>query len=270
MLNLIVELVGYNRKFYLMKYLLFLGCNGNLGRALCDFYTKSGGFFVIGIDLQDQYQGNEQLNKYITLNFLTEGFSSKILKIINLRGCNISIVNLIAKDYPVIEGDVQKNMTNSPFELPLDDVCNSYKITLGSSYKLIQEIAKLDLIDNLHIILVGSIYSKKLPIHEIYSTENTLFKPLAYSLSKSAQNMLMQEAVRLFSSDKIRINMISFGGVFSNQSEKFVKKYSEKVPINRMVNLLEVIDAFSWVIEKSPQSFNGSDLLIDGGWSCAN
>ena len=142
-----------------MKYLLFC-CNGNLGRAFCDFYSKRGEFFVIGIDLQDQYQGNEQLNKYFTLNFLKEGFSSKILKIINLRGCDISIVNLIAKDYPVIEGDVQKNMTNSPFDLPLDDVCNSYKITLGSSYKLIQEIAKFDLIDNLHIILVGSIYSK--------------------------------------------------------------------------------------------------------------
>ena len=253
-----------------MKILLFLGCNGNLGRSLCDFYKKSKEFILIGIDLQDQYDGKEELDFYFKSNFLIEGFSSNILKIINSKRCNLTIVNLIAKDYPILKGDLQANMVSSPFDLSLDDVCNSYKVTLGSSYKLMQEIGKLNLVVNLHIILVGSIYSKKLPIHEIYSSDNTLFKPLAYSLAKSAQNILMKEAVRIFSSEKIRINMISFGGVFSNQSDKFVRNYSKKVPINRMVSLLEVIDAFSWVIEKSPQSFNGSDLLMDGGWSCAN
>ena len=100
---------------------------------------------------------------------------------------------------------VLQAFSSSPFDLPVSDIAESYSVTLGSSYKLIQEIQKLG--DTpYHVILVGSIYGISLPRHNIYKhpDDNSpmLFKPVAYSLAKAAQILLLKEAVGVLALSK--------------------------------------------------------------------
>ena len=123
---------------------------------------------------------------------------------------------------------------------------------------------------NIHLILIGSIFSRKLPNPENYSNEGNIFKPIAYALSKAAQNMLFKEACRTLSSEKLRINMVTLGGVYTGQNNFFVEKYTSKVPMKKMVNLKDIEDCLNWIIFKSPQIVNGCEFLVDGGWTLAN
>ena len=117
---------------------------------------------------------------------------------------------------------------------------------------------------------MGSIYSRYLANPENYSAKKEIFKPVAYSLSKSAQNMLFKEACRSLSNSLFRINMVTLGGVFLNQNKEFVLKYSSKVPLKKMVDLSDIENCLNWIIFESPNIVNGSEFLIDGGWSLAN
>jgi len=140
---------------------------------------------------------------------------------------------------------------------------------LGSSYLLIQNLLKLKN-SKFHILLIGSIYSRNLPNLNNYSEDQSLYKPVAYSLSKAAQNILFKETCRTVSTKNFRINMITFGGVNTNLDDKFIEKYSSQVPLNRMVSPKDVVDCIKWLLLDSPEIVNGSEFLVDGGWSLAN
>ena len=64
--------------------------------------------------------------------------------------------------------------------------------------------------------------------------------------------------------------MVTLGGVFLNQNKEFVLKYSTKVPLKKMVDLSDIENCLNWIIFESPNIVNGSEFLIDGGWSLAN
>lgn len=247
-----------------------LGCNGNLGKTITDFLANSSNTNVYGIDLHSEYKGGNKTVNYFNCDFTESGFNKELKEIMNQSDETNCFVNLIAKDYPVTNTRTDTNLSlNSPFELCLDEVCESFKITLGSSYLLIQEVMRFNTKNN-HIVLIGSIYSRNLPDPSNYSKKGDVYKPVAYSLSKAAQNMLFKEACRTISNEKLRINMITLGGVYTNQNDSFVEKYSSKVPIKKMTTLKDIENCLNWIIFNSPNVINGCELLVDGGWSLAN
>ncbi len=250
--------------------IIILGCNGNIGTFITDKLASHPNSKVFAIDIHENYNGNNKSVNYFKNNFIKKGLNNQIKKIILESNDLTCFINLIAKDYPVTDSKSELSLSrNSPFELHLDEVCDSFKTTLGSSYLLLQEAMKLNNKD-IHLILIGSIFSRKLPSPENYSKEGNIFKPVAYSLSKAAQNILFKEACRTLSCEKLRINMITLGGVYTGQNNDFVEKYSSKVPMKKMVNLNDIVDCLSWIIFKSPQIVNGCEFLVDGGWTLAN
>tara|TARA_B100000242_G_C42938692_1_gene435288 strand:+ start:63 stop:821 length:759 start_codon:yes stop_codon:yes gene_type:complete len=250
--------------------IFILGCNGNLGKSITDYLANSFNANVYGIDLHSSYSGQNENVKYLNFDFLKLGFNNELKKILNKSNNSNCFINLIAKDYPVTDKESDINLSkNSPFELSLEEITDSFKTTLGSSYILIQEVMKFNKKNN-HLILLGSIYSRHLPDPFNYSIKGDTYKPVAYSLSKAAQNMLFKEACRTISNNKLRINMITLGGVYTNQNFKFVERYSSKVPIKKMVTLNDIENCLDWIIFKSPKAINGCELIVDGGWSLAN
>ncbi len=250
--------------------IIILGCNGNIGKFITDSFAENEENNVFGLDLDSMYKGSCKNVVYFQNNFIKNGLDKELKKIINLSKKELCFINMIVKDYPVTKSINNSYLSsNSPFELNLDEICESYKTTLGSSYLLIQELIKLEN-KKRHLILMGSIYSRYLPNPENYSSNKKIFKPVAYSLSKSAQNILFKEACRSLSHSNFRINMITLGGVYLNQNKEFVTQYSSKVPLKRMVHLNDIESCLNWIIFKSPNIVNGSEFLVDGGWSLAN
>jgi len=250
--------------------IIILGCNGNIGKFITDSFAKKKENNVFGLDLDPYYKGSCEKVLYFKNNFIKDKLDEELKKIINSSEKELCFINMIAKDYPVTKSSKNSFLSsNTPFELNLDEICESYKITLGSSYLLIQELIKLKG-KKRHLILMGSIYSRNLPNPENYSKQKDIFKPIAYSLSKSAQNILFKEACRSVSNEDFRINMITLGGVHLDQNNEFVTKYSSTVPLKRMVNLSDIENCLNWIIFESPNIVNGSEFLVDGGWSLAN
>jgi len=250
--------------------IIILGCNGNIGKFISVNLAKNIKNKVYGIDLHNKFLGETDKIIYYQNDFLKSGLNKDLKNMISSSKEQVCFINFIAKDYPVSKYDSKSFLSkNSPFELDLDEVCNSFKITLGSSYKLLQEIMNFEN-KYIHLILIGSIFSRNLPNPKNYSEKGNIYKPVAYSLSKSAQNILFKEACRTISGEKLRINMLTMGGVHTGQNESFVKNYISQVPLNKMVSLSDILECLNWLIYKSPTMVNGCEFLLDGGWTLAN
>lgn len=65
----------------------------------------------------------------------------------------------------------------------------------------------------------------------------------------------------------IRVNCVSPGGIFNHQPEKFVKNYSQKVPMKRMGNPDDVAPPTSFLLSDEAKYITGHNLIVDGGWT---
>jgi len=61
--------------------------------------------------------------------------------------------------------------------------------------------------------------------------------------------------------------VIAPGGVFDNQQEPFLSKYSKKVPLNRMANPKEIAGPVLFLVSKAASYITGHILIVDGGWT---
>lgn len=118
------------------------------------------------------------------------------------------------------------------------------------------------------IINASSIYGLVAPDWSIYESANYNGKPMgvpaAYAASKGGV-IALTKYFASFYAPKIRVNCVTPGGIFDNQSEVFVKKYSVKTMLNRMANKNEVSGALLYLASDLSSYVTGANIIIDGG-----
>lgn len=118
------------------------------------------------------------------------------------------------------------------------------------------------------IINVSSIYGLVGPDFSLYEQAEYSGKPMgvpaAYAASKGGVIALTKYFASLYA-PKIRVNCVTPGGIFDNQSENFVKQYAAKTMLGRMANRDEVSGALLYLASGLSSYVTGANLVIDGG-----
>ena len=122
------------------------------------------------------------------------------------------------------------------------------------------------------IINIASDLAIQAPDQRLYSHTGEMddvkhFKPLGYSVVKSAMLGLNKYLATYWAHKGVRVNCLLPGAVLNTQSHDLVKKVSNKIPIGRLAHKYEYQEAIAFLASSASSYMTGQELIIDGGRS---
>lgn len=92
-------------------------------------------------------------------------------------------------------------------------------------------------------------------------------KPVTYSVIKTGLIGLTRYLATYWAEDGVRANALSPGGVFNGQSEVFVSRLTQLIPMGRMAERNEYRAAIQFLCSDASKYMNGQNVVMDGGRS---
>jgi NAD(P)-dependent dehydrogenase (short-subunit alcohol dehydrogenase family) len=93
-------------------------------------------------------------------------------------------------------------------------------------------------------------------------------KPVTYSVVKHGLIGLTKYLATYWADRNVRVNALSPGGIFTNQSNEFVQKLTQLIPMGRMADVNEYKAAVLFLVSDASSYMTGTNIVIDGGRSC--
>jgi NAD(P)-dependent dehydrogenase (short-subunit alcohol dehydrogenase family) len=244
------------------KTVVITGCNGQIGRELCEQYASVGAN-VVGMDISEKQSSDLTLANftYFTLDIRDSESVNNCFEKVKLKYENIDI---LINNAGVATFDHYLNRSEDDLDFMMDV---NLKGTFNCVRAFISQMGPES--RDRSIVNIGSIYGIVSPDFRIYS-EGDRRSPEMYGATKAGViQMTKYFAVELAKSG-VRVNSISPGGVFnpkSPQNPDFVLAYSERSPMGRMASESEVASASIFLTSDLASYITGHNLLVDGGYS---
>jgi len=238
------------------KIIIVTGGNGLLGNEIILQLKKQG---ALVINLEINIKTNDELTE-------VECDITNTKSIINS-------IDLILKKYSKIDGLVNNayprtsDWGNKFEDVKIESWKSNVDMQMNSIFYLSQRV--LEIMQNQKfgsIVNMASIYGVVGPDFSLYeNTEMTM--PAAYAAIKGGVINFTRYLASYYGKYNIRVNCISPGGIYNNQSEIFVKNYERKVPMNRMGKTSDIAPAVCFMLSDESSYITGQNLVIDGGWT---
>ena len=121
------------------------------------------------------------------------------------------------------------------------------------------------------IVNVSSVYGMLSPVQELYDFRREkgeeFFKPVAYSVSKSALYNLTRYLATYWAKKGVRVNTLTLAGVWNDQPKEFLDAYAARMPVGRMADVSEVVGPVVFLASDASSYVTGANVVADGGWS---
>ena len=247
---------------------IVIGCNGNLGNAISKFELKNNKK-VIGIDINQNSLLESSSNfKYLKFDCTFPKEIDNYFATIAPKD-NIFVRSLVlaaALDSVPEEANNKSLYNYGLSNQEFDEIQKRINVNITSQIFMLKVFEKY-LFKNSHVCLFSSIYGINSPDHRIY--QKGFIKPIEYTASKSAIIGLTKHfAVTSANSEKGRCNCLILGGVESEvQTDDFKNKYIDRVPLKKMAQLNDVVNAYSFLDSDKAKYITGTSLTVDGGYS---
>ena len=123
------------------------------------------------------------------------------------------------------------------------------------------------------IVNIGSEYGVNGPDQRLYrqeglAEEDQPVKPITYTVVKSGLIGMTRYFAIYWGPKGVRVNAVSLAGVRAGQSDEFVRRYIQQVPLGRMAEPDEYQGTILYLCADASRFLTGVNLVIDGGKSC--
>jgi NAD(P)-dependent dehydrogenase (short-subunit alcohol dehydrogenase family) len=104
-------------------------------------------------------------------------------------------------------------------------------------------------------------------LYEDKSVERNLqnVKPITYSVVKSGMIGLTRYLATYWVKEGVRCNAMCPGGVENGQSEEFLSKVHDRIPMGRLAQSDEYQGTLLWMLSDASSYLNGAIISVDGG-----
>ncbi len=144
--------------------------------------------------------------------------------------------------------------------------CRALEVNLTAVFDLVKGLTPaLRASGHASIVNIASIYGNVGPDYRLYEG-TAMGSPAAYAASKGGLIQLTRWLATTLATDNIRVNTISPGGIFRNQPELFVKRYSSRTPLGRMATEADFGGTVAYLASDLSAYVTGQNLMVDGGW----
>jgi NAD(P)-dependent dehydrogenase (short-subunit alcohol dehydrogenase family) len=224
------------------RIILLVGYKGLIGKELSKFFSGDINTRLIRIDKKIEkldISNSEELEFFFKKN-------KNIEYIVNASGKNDHIEK------------INKNKKNFEDERIVFDYIRANVIGPKNLIEISNKYCK-----NLKsIINFSSLYGLKSPFHPIYDKK----KSLSYCISKHGLEGLTKYYSTILAKKKIRINNVRLGCVKYNQPKKFKLSFIKKTPINRLLNVKEIVPIVDFLCSEKSSYIIGENITLDGGY----
>jgi 2-deoxy-D-gluconate 3-dehydrogenase len=179
------------------------------------------------------------------------------------------LVNNAALD-PKFDSEHSGEHTNRFEDFPFEMWQQALDVNITGMYLCAQAVSRPMLEANRGLIVnVSSTYGIVGPDQRLYEREGEAvqFKPVTYTVTKSAVLGLTKYLAAYFHSTGIRVNTLTPGGVFAGHDEEFVRRYSDKTILGRMAEPEDMCGALLFLVSDASSYMTGANLVVDGGWT---
>lgn len=262
------------------QVIIITGGAGLLGKEYSRAIAEAGGIPVVAdknakvaLEVAKEVAvetGAQTLGLYVDV---TDKDSVKALvrKILKQFGRIDGLVNNAALD-PKFEPLHAKKHTHSFENYPLELWKESLDVDLTGMFLCAQAVsAAMISAGKGSIVNISSTYGLVGPDQRLYQKDDPKakksFKPVTYTVSKSAVLGLTRYLATYWAGKGLRVNTLTLGGVYNNHDGEFVKRYSYRTPLGRMAKKDEYNGALVFLLSDASSYMTGSNLVVDGGWT---
>lgn len=257
------------------RVFILTGGAGLLGRAYTPFLSSQGAHVVVADKNQSaaaEVAASVQGARALAVETdVTRPDSTRALveKTLAEFGRIDGLINNAALD-PKFDAHTKQDSSGAFETFPLEAWNQSLAVDLTGMFLCAQAVAPALLKNGGAIVNVSSIYGMVAPDQSLYQRtgqSTPVFKPVTYSVTKSATLGFTRYLATYWGDKNIRVNTLTLGGVYNDHDEEFTTRYNARTPLGRMADKNDFCGALQFLLSDASRYMTGANLVVDGGWT---